>query len=269
VERKPGKLWDSLPAAYTMESVYKAEPTVHEIEVDISPTQRKHYRELEEEAITWLKDNPLAIDLPSVLHIRLRQVCLAVPSVEQGWKRRKDKETGEWEDYIGDIVWFDEDAKSSKIDALLEILTDLYAEKPIPVLVFTDSRLFATIVTKRLQAKKYRARQFVGGMSNEERLWKLENFGKKFDIMVCVISAIAEGTDGLQHVSNTEVWMNYGYWSIQNDQAEGRLSRQGQTKTVQRFVIMARDTVETNKQLVSLAHKKEQLALGYKEKEAA
>lgn len=267
VERNPGAVWDSLPAAYTMESVYKEEPTIHEVEVDISPVQRRHYRELEEESLTWLKENPLAIDLPSVLHTRLRQVCLAVPSVEQGWVRRKDKETGEMYDALGDIVWFDDDAKSSKIDALVEILTDLHAESPVPVLVFTDSRKFATVVTKRLLTKKFRARQFVGGMSDEERLWKLEQFGKKFDIMVCVISAIGEGTDGLQYVCNTEVWLNFGYYDIQNQQAFGRLSRQGQTKTVQRFIIKARNTVEDEQSLV-LLDKREQLALGYREKEA-
>jgi hypothetical protein len=266
IEREPGKMWAELPAAYKMKSVYTAEPVIHEIEVDISPVQRKHYRELEEEALTWLKGHPLAIDVPAVLHTRLRQVCLAVPSVKQDWIKRKDKETGLWEDVWGDVVWFDEDAKSTKIDALLEILGDLYVEKPVPVLVFTDSRKFATITTKRLQAKGYRARQFIGGMSDAERFWKLDNFGKEYDVLVAVISAIGTGTDGLQDVCNTEVWMNFGWNGIENEQGFGRLSRQGQTKTVQRFIIQARDTVET-RQREKLRSDQELLSIGYRDKE--
>lgn len=264
VERIPGKMWSELPAALKMKSVYKGKPTIHEVEVDISPTQRKHYRELEEEAITWLDDNPLAIDVPAVLHMRLRQLCLAVPSVRQDWVKRKDKETGLWVDVWGDVVWFEEDAKSTKIDALLEIIGDLWAEKPIPILVFTDSRIFATITTKRLQAKGINARQFVGGMSKRERDWKKDNFGKLFDVMVCTIPAIGEGTDGLQHNANHEVWMNFSYNQLLNIQAEGRLSRQGQTEDVQRYIIKARDTVES-RQIGKLRSDRQLLDAGYME----
>ena len=98
--------------------------------MELSPQQRKHYKELEEEAITWLDDHPLAVDLPLVLSMRLRQICLAVPSIKQDWKRVYDKDTEEWYKEWGDVVYFDDDAKSSKADAMLEILADLYAEKP-------------------------------------------------------------------------------------------------------------------------------------------
>lgn len=265
-EREPGKLWGELPAAIKMKSVYKGKPTIHEIEVDISPTQRKHYKELEEEAITWLGDNPLAVDIPAVLHMRLRQVCLAVPSVRQDWVKRKDKETGLWVDVWGDVVWFEDNAKSTKIDAVVELIRDLWAEKPFPILIFTDSRIFATIMTKQLQGKGINARQFVGGMSKQEREWKKDNFGVLFDVMVCTIPAIGEGTDGLQHKSNVEVWMNFSYNQLLNIQTEGRLSRQGQTEDVQRYVIKAKDTVEV-RQIGKLKSDQQLLNAGYQEAE--
>lgn len=243
-EKVPGSVWRSLPHAIRMKSVYKADPAIHTVEVELTPTQRKHYKELEEEAITWLDDHPLAIDLPIVLNIRLRQICLAVPSITQDWLRKFDKDTEEWYKEWGDVVYFDDDAKSSKADAVLEILADLYAEAPVPVVIYTDSRIFATLLTKRLQSKGYAARQFVGGMSNAEREWKKDGFGTEFDIIVATIPTVAEGLDGWQRVACNEIWMNVSYNRLLNIQAQGRLSRTGQEKLVNRWLIQAKDTIE-------------------------
>lgn len=261
-ERVPGKLWKELPAAFKMKSVYTDKPIIHTVEVEISAVQRKHYKELEEEAITWLDNNPLAIDIPAVLNMRLRQICLAVPSVRQDWVKRKDKETGLWVDAWGDVVWFEDDAKSTKIDVVKEILSDLHAEHPEPVVIFTDSRVFATICTKQLQAAGYRARQFVGGMSTEEREWKKQNFGKLFDVLVCTLQTVAEGTDGLQHVSANEIWVNVSWSPLINTQGAGRLSRQGQKRQVNRWMILAKDTVEV-KQVGRLRSSQQMLDEGY------
>ena len=243
-EKVPGSVWKSLPHAFRMKSVYKANPVIHTVEVDLTPQQRKHYKELEEEAITWLEDHPLAVDLPPVLSMRLRQVCLAVPSIKQDWKRVKDKDTGDWYREWGDVVYFDDDAKSSKADVTMEILADQFAGGPIPFLIYTDSMKYATILTKRLQAKGYRARQFIGGMSPAERSWKLENFGVEFEIMVCTIPTVAEGTDGLQRVCWNEIWENVTWNRLLNVQTQGRNSRTGQTKIVNRWLLQAVDTVE-------------------------
>lgn len=247
-ERNPGAVWSSFPSAVKMPSVYTDKPAIHEIEVELSATQRKHYKELERDAITFLEEHPLATDLPSVKYIRLLEILLATPSIKQDWIRKQDPDTGIWETVWGDVVYFEDDAKSSKADALLDLLSDLYAEKPTPVLVYTHSKKFATFLTKRLQSKGYEARQFIGGMSREERNWKLSEFGKQFDIMVCTIQAISEGTDGLQDVAHTEVWMSVSDNRILNTQCQGRLSRQGQTELVNRYVVRARGTVETDVQ---------------------
>lgn len=267
-EREPGALWKALPAAIKMKSVYTDKPTVHWIECDISAIQRKHYKELEEEAITWLNDNPLAIDIPAVLNMRLRQICLAVPSVRQDWVKKKDKETGLWVDAWGDVVWFEEDAKSTKIDAVVEILSDLQAgEEREPVVIFTDSRIFAQILTLRLQKKKFNARQFIGGMSAYERQWKKENFGVEFDVIVCTIPAVAEGLDGWQEFCNHAIWVNVSWNQLLNVQADGRINRQGQKKPVQNFFIVAKNTVET-RQLGKLKSTQQLLDYGYGEEEA-
>jgi SNF2 family DNA or RNA helicase len=267
-EKVPGSVWRSLPHAFRMKSVYKGVPVIHTVEVELSPQQRKHYKELEEEAITWLDDHPLAVDLPPVLSMRLRQVCLAVPSIKQDWKRVYDKDTEEWYKEWGDVVYFDDDAKSSKADVTMEILADQFAGGPIPFLIFTDSRIYATLLTKRLQAKGYRARQFIGGMSPAERAWKLENFGVEFEIMVCTIPTVAEGTDGLQRVCWNEIWENVTWNRLLNVQTQGRNSRTGQTKIVNRWMLQAVNTVEI-KQIGKLKSDQDLMDAAIEEEESA
>jgi hypothetical protein len=257
-ERQPGTVWASLPSKSYFPSPFQEEPIIHEIECEMSAFQRKIYDRFEQEAVAWLNDRPLVADLPPIMRLRLREIALAVPSIKDGWLRKQDKDTLEWEKVWGEIVYFEEDAKSSKVDNIIEVLNDLYAEKPEPVLIYTHSRKFATMLALRLQAKGFRARQFVGGMSKDEREWKLENFGTEFDVMVATIPTVSEGTDGLQLVSRIEFWVSLDDNRLLNTQAKGRLSRPGQTRPVQRYLFLAPNTVET-KQLGKLEADQAQL----------
>lgn len=270
-ERVRGSVWASVPSKSVFPSPYQDQPIIHEIECEMTPYQRKIYDRFEQEAIVWLDDHPLVADLPSVMRVRLREICLAVPSIRWVWKRIPDAdldtfdfakyETEERENgtYVYmEEVYFEEDAKSSKADAIIDQINDLYAAGPVPILIFTHSRKFATMLTLRLQAKGFEARQFVGGMGLEEREWKLENFGTQFDIMVATISGIAEGTDGIQDVCNIEFWISLEDNRVLNEQCIGRLSRLGQTKTVQRYMFLAANTVEV-KQRGKLQADQEQL----------
>jgi superfamily II DNA or RNA helicase len=268
-EKVPGAVWQSIPSKSDFPSPFTGEPIVHTIEVDLTPAQQKIYDRLEAEGAAWLGENLLATGLPSEKYLRLIETTLAVPSIKQDWIRRKDKDTGEWYKEWGDVVYFKDDAKSSKLDALIEVLNDLYAEAPVPVLVFTHSQKLATILTLQLQGKGYNARRFVGGMSPEERQWKLEAFGKEFDILVATIPTMAEGVDGLQRVCNVEVWLSVSDNPLLNTQAKGRLSRPEQTKPVQRYLILARNTVETNRQLPRIQRNQEELAASFTERQAA
>jgi SNF2 family DNA or RNA helicase len=244
-EREQGSVWGSVPSKSYFPSPFQQEPIIHEVEVELTAFQRKIYDRFEEEAIVWLEDgNPLIAEQGGVQRMRLREICLAVPSIKEGWVRKQDRETLEWETVWGEIVYFKDDAKSTKADAVIDKLNDLYAEAPYPVIIYTHSRKFALMLTARLKAKKFRAEHFIGAMSMEERTWRLEKFGTDFDVMVATISAIGTGTDGIQEVCWTEFWLSLDDNRILNEQTIGRLSRDGQKHTVQRFVFMAKDTVE-------------------------
>jgi hypothetical protein len=277
-ERVPGTVWASLPSKSYFPSPFQDEPIIHEIECALTPYQRKIYDRFEEEAIVWLGDDVLVAEIAAVERVRLREIALAVPSIKFEWIKVPDKELmnekfrwdrwemeereNGWYAYK-EVVYFEEDAKSGKADSIIEVLNDLYAEKPEPVLIFTHSRKFATMLTLRLQAKGFQARQFVGGMPKDEREWKLENFGKEFDIMVSSIATVGEGTDGLQLVSRIEFWVSLEDNRLLNTQAKGRLSRPGQTRSVQRYLFLAPNTIET-KQLGKLEADQAQLDASFK-----
>lgn len=258
-ERVPGTVWASLPSKSYFPSPYQEQPIIHEVLVPLMPAQRKIYDRFEQEAIVWLDEHPLVGDIPGVMRVRLRQICLAVPSIRFEWQRVPDADLMD-EDFNWDrwameerengwyaykeVVYFEEDAKSTKADAMLEVISDLHAGGPVPILIFCHSEKFATMFTKRLQSKGYNALRFVGGMPAAEREWKKENFGTEFDIMVSTIATVGEGTDGLQDVCNIEFWVSLEDNRLLNTQAKGRLSRPGQQKTVQRYMFLAENTVE-------------------------
>lgn len=272
-EKVPGTVWDILPSKSAFASPYQEEPIIFNIEVDLVPAQRKLYDKFEKEAVVWLENHPLVSELPAVQQMRLRQICLAVPSIRYDWKRVPDSTElkPEWEIEIRDDgiyrwaeeIYFEDDAKSTKADAVMEQVRHLYENGGTePILMFTHSRKFATMLTLQLQAKGYRARQFVGGMSDEERTWKRENFGKEFDILVATQAAVGIGTDGIQDVCRIEFWISLSDNRVHNKQGVGRLNRPGQKKTVLRYNFLARDTVEV-KRLLQMEADQETLDASY------
>ena len=233
-EKRKGIVAKSIPvyAKRTEEEVHGELPGVveHLIEVDMTAAQHKVHRQFEDEALAWLDGHPVAAALPITKRIRLHQTALAVPTVVE-----KD---GEKE------VTFADTAKSSKIDALLETLSDLPPEEK--VLVWTHSKKIIPIVQKRLAKAGYDTVMAVGGQSQRDRDAALHEF-KEGDVQVLVatVPTLSEGVDGLQHVCATEVWLSKIDGLTLNRQAEGRLLRPGQKRVINRFIIAARRTVET------------------------
>ena len=233
-EKRKGIVAKSIPvyAKRTEEEVHGELPGVveHFIEVDMTPAQHKVYRQFENEALAWLDGHPVAAALPITKRIRLHQTTLAVPTVvEQDGEKQ---------------VTFAENAKSSKIDALLEILNDLPPEEK--VLVWTHSKRIVPVVAARLTKAGHSAVQATGGQTQREREAALTEF-KEGDaqVLVATVPTLSEGVDGLQHVCATEVWLSKIDGLTLNRQAEGRLLRPGQKRVINRFIIAAKRTVET------------------------
>lgn len=252
-ERVPGMIVDSLPCyvrhlkrdkccSFHPEGMdFELPPMqVEERTVELSAEQKRIYKKMEKDLIVWLEGNPMVADVPIATRIRLRQITLGVPIVDD----------------LG-VVSFADDCKSSKIDELFSIIGDLPDGEPL--LILTHSQKFANVVVNRLSKAGIVAFEWSGRKSQPERDEALESFiRKETQVIVAVIAAIGEGTDGLQEVCSTVIWLSKDDNRLLNEQAAGRLDRQGQKRSVLSFDIIAEGTYDEG-QLSKLV--KDQLAM--------
>jgi superfamily II DNA or RNA helicase len=241
---------------YHPEGVQKDLPgrVIHNVEVDMTPTQARIYKDLEDDMMAWIDgaDYPIATEgFPMQHWLRLMQVSLAVPTTElaQRWKEREDA-TRELVDYVK--VTYPVDTKSSKLDAVDDIMRDIpYGER---VLILTHSAGIIPAVLHRLQKAGIEAAGWYGAVSQGERASIKASFinnsvpqggtGSGVQVIVAQIGAIGEGVDGLQWACSNEIWISQSANRLQNTQALGRLRRDGQKSTVNSWQIAARGTKE-------------------------
>jgi SNF2 family DNA or RNA helicase len=208
--------------------------------VSLSAEQARIYKRLEKDLFVWLGENPLAVEVPVAARIRLRQITLGVPMIDDDG-----------------IVSFAEDCKSTKIDELFQIISDHPAGEQM--LVLTHSQKFARVVVQRLRKAGLTAFEWSGTQAQPVRDKALEAFiGGEIQFIVAVISAIGEGTDGLQEAANVMVWLSKDDNRLLNEQAAGRLDRRGQKRSVLSYEIVAEDTYDEG-QLSNLIEKQLQM----------
>lgn len=210
-------------------------PAVNDIDiyVPLTAAQKRLYKQVEKDAIAWLSTPdpttgklPMVAELPMTIRLRLRQITLGVPVINDDGK-----------------VSYADDTVSSKLDAALEEVELLPDGEP--VLVFTHSREFAIVASKRFHAAGYPSYAWVGGTTDKARRQAAATWGTTGpQVIVAVVEAIAEGTDGLQDVCSEEIWLSESENRYMNEQARGRLPRSGQTKTVNRRRIIAPGTYD-------------------------
>lgn len=202
-------------------------PTVYEERiVQLSAEQKKIYKKMEKDLLVWLEGNPLVAEVPVAVRVRLRQITLGVPIIDDEG-----------------VVSFAEDCKSSKLDEMFEIISDLPDGEPL--LILTHSQKFARVTAQRLEARGIRSFEWSGTKSQAQRDEALTKFiGREIQAIVAVISAIGEGTDGLQEVCSTVIWLSKDDNRLLNEQAAGRLDRRGQSSAVLSFEIIAEDTYD-------------------------
>lgn len=261
-EMEPGMVSKSIPSysRRTLDEVAADLPEVIErkIMVDLKGgVQKKAYEELEDQAFTWLEGQPLHTPVPITMSMRLRQIALGVPRVTVTDEVDEDGNPKV-------VVDFAREAKSNKIDALKDIITDIPEDEP--VLIFTHSARFVVPVVYQLNKMKAGlAVAWTGDTSQKGRNAIKKDFGRKGGprFIVAGIAAIGEGVDGLQKRCSHEIWLSQHDNNMLNMQAQGRLHRSGQTKPVQRWVIQSRGTVDT-KVYTRLAGNAKQMKAAYR-----
>ena len=226
-EKHPGAYAANLPCYVRIEPNHNLEVIEETIYVDLVPAQKKIYQKFQKDLVVWLKDNPLVAEVPIAARIRLRQMTLAVPSV--------DEEGG---------IYFEEDSVSTKWNALSDLIDDNPGE---PMFILTDSQKYARIVTQRLN-KKFKSEvafEWSGQATQKQReIAKQAFLAGQLQFIVAVIPAIAEGVDGLQNACSTVVWLSHSDNNLMNQQVLDRIRRRGQKNAVRVYDIVARDTYD-------------------------
>jgi len=241
-EREPGKLLSEMPCVIQhkrREKCCEYHPngflTVDKPQelyrvVDLTPKQRRAIRELEEHYMTYLDDNPLVVDLTLTQKQRIRQLCLGEANVEYYTGTNKDGE-----EVMKSRLEFDPECVSPFADELLSLLDD---DLPTgePVVVYMDSQRFASVLVAKLNARGITAQEYSGVTKAD-----LSKFGTEFQVLVGVTSSVGTGTDGLQDVCSTEVWMEVPVSLTAETQSAARIDRMGAKKQVQRYYIQDSD----------------------------
>lgn len=221
-EKERGKFVKTLPSYIRLEPNHNLEVIEETRYVDLLPAQKKIYDKLQKDLVVWLEDNPLVVEVPIATRVRLRQITLAVPTLSDE----------------GEVIFAD-DAKSTKFQALQEIIEDHPDE---PMLLLTDSQKYASLVATRLGSDAF---EWSGKANQTQREEAKQKFIKgELKYIVAVIPAIAEGVDGLQDVCSTIVWLSHSDSNILNQQVVDRIRRRGQKEVVKIYDIVARDTYD-------------------------
>lgn len=238
-EKNPGAIVGSVPCYirhlkrehccdFHQEGMDADLPTMVSMErmVSLGAEQKKLYKKMEKDLFVFLDENPLIAEVPVATRIRLRQITLGTPSISDDGQ-----------------VYFADDCKSTKIDELFSIIGDHPDGEPM--LILTHSQRFAEVVSNRLVGKGFTSFEWSGKASQKQRDEALTRFiGGEIQFIVAVISAIGEGTDGLQERASVMVWLSKDDNRLLNEQAMGRLDRRGQKRSVISYEILAEDTYD-------------------------
>uniref|UniRef100_A0A0K0F8U7 Uncharacterized protein n=1 Tax=Strongyloides venezuelensis TaxID=75913 RepID=A0A0K0F8U7_STRVS len=176
---------------------------------------------------TYKKKNPvyLAEDLGFMSDMAIHKLCLTTTQTTQ---------------------YALEDSKfleSSKIDALDKLLPKIKSSSE-KVLIFSQFTMLLDILEVYLEIRGYHFRRLDGSTPVMERFQMVEEFNKDDDIFVFLLSTRAGGL-GINLTAANNVIIHDIDYNIQNDkQAEDRAHRLGQTKEVNIYRLIAKNTVE-------------------------
>ncbi|MFW6030914.1 MAG: DEAD/DEAH box helicase, partial [Halanaerobiales bacterium] len=194
--------------------------TYKAIELDMLPEQQRIYNEMEEDMVAWIDGEPkkVANDLGKM--IRLQQIALS-PALIDG------------------------PDKSAKTTALLDLLEDTTGK----VVVFSWFKGYIKLLEETLKNKGYGVATVHGEKSTKARgeaqnkFWNDENV----KVFLGTIGAAGEGVN-LQCAS-TLVFMDKSWVPSDNRQAEDRIHRKGQKGNATIISLVARNSIDVDKEL--------------------
>lgn len=237
-EKNPGAFYRSLPC-YIYVPDPDPVPDAEIVTVELSPTQRRIYDQLEEQSLAWLDGKPWVHELPVAQRSALFTTCLAEPTLI---------ETGDPD--LPFTVEYMPGAESAKAVALLELL----AVNPGRAVITTSRKKYAAWLHQFMLEQGYSVALRTGGMAEKDkREVKRAWMAGEYQYLVAVDRAISTGEDGW----NTDCdWLIMVTPALDGDpsgeyQLVRRIFRGDSRKTFRLTRIAAADTVETGSVLAT------------------
>jgi SNF2 family DNA or RNA helicase len=191
-----------------------------EIEVELSPAERKMYANLVKHSWAVTSDKEITTSNALDKNTRLEQLASDWGALDSGL-----------------------DA-GAKVKAAVELI-HLLLERDEQVVVFAKYKETVRRIHQALVDKGVTALQYHGDIDPHDRDVAVTAFGNgKCAVIVGTLKAMSEGVDGLQQASSTIVMVDRWWTHGKNDQAIGRLRRSGQAKVVTVYHVFAKDTVD-------------------------
>jgi SWI/SNF-related matrix-associated actin-dependent regulator of chromatin subfamily A-like protein 1 len=190
------------------------------VPVEMDPEQARIYWELTDELFAETDDGELIIT-PGVLTLSIRQRQLLVCPQELGLKTR-----------------------GAAINTMIEMAGDLVEDRK-PFVVFTPFRKAVPWIKAAIREEfgSIKVHEITGGLNPKQFADEWQGFqnGRGPRVLICVIKS---GASFHATSADTAFFLGYEFDFNENTQAEDRLYRIGQTKTVNCYYMLHRGTVE-------------------------
>ena len=190
-------------------------------ELDMTPPQRKAYKDFLDRMMSQIDEGIVVADNPLTQILRLQQAASAKLTLDSQ-----------------DRVQLD--TPSCKVTAVLELVDEMGGK---PLVVFAQSKKLINLVDAALSKKGIDFIRVTGdetGIERAENVTRFQNGG--VPVALCTLSAGGEGIN--LFAADTLVFMQRSYAYGQNKQAEARVHRNGQTNHVTIIDLVSRGTID-------------------------
>lgn len=192
------------------------------LEVDLTPPERRVYDSMAKHF--WLQEGELVVFAPNEVSkiTRLRQLV------------------SDWSEVLDNEVTDD----GTKVQAACELIETELENRS--VVVFAQFKGTVRRIVARLRKAGITAAAYTGDQDDDEREEVKADFvDRRVQVLVGTDATMAEGLDGLQHVSNHMIVLDPDWVPEIRNQKIGRLKRDGQPEpVVYVYYILARNTVD-------------------------
>lgn len=223
--------------------------------VELAPKQRRAYDEMRKTMLAWVgqhENEPIAAPVVIAQLRRLQQFACAHARMETVLKRYKNCEYpecqklqavgGKCKGHAMQQLFLDD--PSSKLDAVVDLIED-HPEKQI--VVFSQSKQIVYMLQKRLEKKGITCATLTGdvsgGAARDELVAGFQ--AGKYRVFAATIRAGGEGIT--LTAASTVIFVDRDWSPSKNNQAEDRCHRIGQKNAVQVINIVARNTIEPDR----------------------